>query len=109
MSDSCIAPAPLLRPTSAQQDGKESDEGSSQARGRGPQEGNEGDEDQEGIEVCPKPFGFWSNDCLNFHNNKRSVKSASDTQVRSKIYASSIDSWKNYEKYLNEYFEKLKN
>ncbi len=51
----------------------------------------------------------WSNDCLNFHNNKRSVKSASDTQVRSKIYASSIDSWKNYEKYLNEYFEKLKN
>ena len=50
----------------------------------------------------------WSNDCLNFHNNERSVKSASDTQVRSKIYTSSVDSWKNYEKYLNEYFTKLK-
>ena len=51
----------------------------------------------------------WSDDCLNFHNNKRSVKSASDAQVRSKIYNTSIDSWKNYEKYLKEYFVKLEN
>ena len=51
----------------------------------------------------------WSDDCLNFHNNKRSVKSASDAQVRSKIYNTSIDSWKNYEKYLKGYFTKLKN
>jgi len=51
----------------------------------------------------------WNNDCVNFHNNKRSIKTASDTQVRNKIYSSSIDSWKNYEKYLNEYFIKLKN
>ena len=51
----------------------------------------------------------WSNDCLNFYNNDRPVRSASDTQVRRKIYNSSINSWKNYEKYLNKYLNKLKN
>ena len=51
----------------------------------------------------------WNNDCLNFHNNTRPIKTASDTQVRSKIYNTSIDLWKNYKKYLNEYFIKLKN
>jgi len=49
----------------------------------------------------------WTNDCLNFHNNKRRIKTASDVQARNKIYSNSIDSWKNYEKYLNEYFTKL--
>ena len=40
----------------------------------------------------------WSDDCLNFHNNKRPIKTASDTQARSKIYSiASIESWKNYE------------
>ena len=29
----------------------------------------------------------WSNDCLNFHNNKRPIKTASDVQARSKIYS----------------------
>ena len=47
--------------------------------------------------------------CLNFHNNKRRIKTASDVQARNKIYSNSIDSWKNYEKYLNEYFTKLGN
>ena len=51
----------------------------------------------------------WDNKCLNFHNNKRPIKTASDTQARTKIYKSSINSWRNYEKYLNEYFIKLKN
>ena len=46
---------------------------------------------------------------LNFYNNKKPIKTASDFQARSKIYNSSIDSWKNYEKYLNKYFTKLKN
>ena len=49
----------------------------------------------------------WSDDCLNFHMNKKPIKTASDIQARSKIYTSSIDSWKKYEKYLNEYFQKL--
>ena len=51
----------------------------------------------------------WNANCLHFHNNKRAVKSASDIQARSKIYTSSINSWKKYEKYLTNYFLKLKN
>ena len=51
----------------------------------------------------------WQDDCLKFYNNKRPIKTASDLQARSKIFNTSIDSWKNYEKYLNEYFVKLKN
>ena len=51
----------------------------------------------------------WNKDCLNFYNNKRPIKTASDVQARSRIYTSSIDSWKNYEKYLSKYFIKLKN
>ena len=51
----------------------------------------------------------WSDKCLKFYENKRPIKTASSTQVRSKIYKSSLNSWKNYEKYLKEYFVKLKN
>ena len=51
----------------------------------------------------------WSDKCLKFYDNKRPIKTASSTQARSKIYKSSINSWKNYEKYLNEYLVKLKN
>ena len=50
----------------------------------------------------------WTNDCLNFYNNERLIRSASDTQVRSKIYNSSINSWKSFDKYLDKYFRKLK-
>ena len=39
----------------------------------------------------------WNNKCLDFHENKRIVKTASDVQARSKIYSSSINSWKKYE------------
>ena len=46
-------------------------------------------------------------DCLKFYNNKRPIRTASETQVRKKIYTSSIDSWKKYEKSVNEYFTKL--
>ncbi len=49
----------------------------------------------------------WNDDCLNFHKNKRAIRTASDVQARSKLYGSSIDSWKNYEKFLSSFFEKL--
>ena len=49
----------------------------------------------------------WSENCLEFYKNKRPIKTASDTQARSKIYKTSIDSWKNYESFLLEYFNKL--
>jgi len=50
----------------------------------------------------------WQDSCLEFYNNKRTVKTASDIQVRNKIYNTSIDSWKNYRKFLNEYYVDLK-
>jgi tetratricopeptide (TPR) repeat protein len=50
----------------------------------------------------------WSDNCLNFYENRRPIKTASDTQVRNKIYKTSIESWKNYEKHLKKYFKKLK-
>ena len=49
----------------------------------------------------------WTKDCLSFYNNKRPIKTASDTQARNKIYRTSIDAWENYEIYLSEYFVKL--
>ena len=58
------------------------------------------------LKFCKLP---WNDNCLHFYNNRRPIKTASDIQVRSKIYKSSINSWKNYEKYLLKYFKKLPN
>ena len=38
----------------------------------------------------------WDNNCLNFHNNKKSVSTASLAQVRQPLYKSSVEKWKNY-------------
>ena len=51
----------------------------------------------------------WNDNCLKFYNNKRAIKTASDIQARKKIYKSSVDSWKNYEKFLGEVFKRLPN
>ena len=32
----------------------------------------------------------WSDNCLNFHMNRKPIKTASDIQARSKIYSNSI-------------------
>tara|TARA_B100000700_G_scaffold309512_1_gene388758 strand:- start:209 stop:1732 length:1524 start_codon:yes stop_codon:yes gene_type:complete len=50
----------------------------------------------------------WNDQCLKFYNNKRPIKTSSDTQARSKIYSTSINSWEKYEKNLNKYLKKLK-
>ncbi len=39
----------------------------------------------------------WDESCLNFHTNKRAVKTASASQVRKKMYQGSSDDWKKYE------------
>ena len=49
----------------------------------------------------------WDQNCLTFYNNKRVVKTASNYQTRNKIYSTSINSWKNYEKHLKIIFDKL--
>lgn len=51
----------------------------------------------------------WDKNCLKFYENKRSVKTVSDTQVRKKIYKTSINSWKNYEKFIKAFFKSLPN
>jgi hypothetical protein len=42
----------------------------------------------------------WDDACLEFHNNKRRVKTASLAQVRKPIYKTSVARWKYYEKHL---------
>jgi len=49
----------------------------------------------------------WNKKCLQFYKNKRTVKTASDTQIRKKIYKSSVDSWKNFQPYMNNFFHDL--
>jgi len=51
----------------------------------------------------------WDDNCLKFYNNKRPVRTASDAQVRQKIYKKSVNSWKNYDDYLADFFDKLPN
>ena len=51
----------------------------------------------------------WEKSCLEFYKNKRAIKTASDIQARSKIYKTSIESWKNYERYLKNYLVKIVN
>ena len=38
----------------------------------------------------------WDEKCLNFHKNKRAVKTASSIQVREKMYQGSSDAWRKY-------------
>tara|TARA_Y100000590_G_scaffold465617_1_gene638402 strand:+ start:988 stop:2553 length:1566 start_codon:yes stop_codon:yes gene_type:complete len=51
----------------------------------------------------------WEEDCLNYHNNKRLIRTASNTQARMKIYNTSINNWKNYENSLSKFFSNIKN
>jgi tetratricopeptide (TPR) repeat protein len=49
----------------------------------------------------------WNPACLDFHNTKRSVRTASVTQVRQPIYTSSVERWRNYEKFLGPLMDAL--
>jgi len=42
----------------------------------------------------------WDPRCINFHETQRNVQTASNWQVRQKINKSSIERWRNYEKFL---------
>ena len=44
----------------------------------------------------------WDENCLNPHQNKKAVATASLAQVRSPIYKSSIEKWKNFDFGLGE-------
>ncbi|MBF0448462.1 MAG: tetratricopeptide repeat protein [Magnetococcales bacterium] len=42
----------------------------------------------------------WDDSCLKFHKTERSVKTASNWQVRQPIYTGSVDRWRHYEKHI---------
>ncbi|MFG0244717.1 MAG: sulfotransferase [Phycisphaerales bacterium JB052] len=45
--------------------------------------------------------------CMNFHKSKKSVHTASVSQIRQPLYTSSSQRWKNYEKHIGPLIEKL--
>jgi hypothetical protein len=49
----------------------------------------------------------WDENCLNFHTNKRAVKTASALQVRQKMYQGSSEAWKKHEAYLEPLIKAL--
>jgi tetratricopeptide (TPR) repeat protein len=49
----------------------------------------------------------WNDTCLDFHQNKRAVRTASMAQVRQPIYKSSVERWRPYEKFLGPLFDAL--
>jgi Tfp pilus assembly protein PilF len=50
----------------------------------------------------------WDEACLGFHATDRPVKTASATQVRQPIYASSLERWRRYERHLGPLLAALK-
>jgi len=49
----------------------------------------------------------WEEEMLEFHSNKRAVRTASSEQVRQPIYSSSVALWRHYEDQLEELIEYL--
>lgn len=49
----------------------------------------------------------WNDACLDFHKYKRSIRTASVTQVRQPIYNSSVERWRPYEKFLGPLLDAL--
>ena len=49
----------------------------------------------------------WNDACLDFHRNKRPVKTASMAQVRQPMYKSSVERWRSYEKFLGPLLDAL--
>ena len=49
----------------------------------------------------------WDDNCINFHKNKRAVKTASSLQVREKMYQGSSDAWKKYEAHIQPLIQGL--
>ena len=49
----------------------------------------------------------WEDACISPHKNKRSVRTASQQQVRQKVYQGSSKVWQKYEPFLNGAFDSL--
>lgn len=57
------------------------------------------------LEHCGLEF---ENECVEFHNTQRNIRTASSEQVRRKISRDSIDQWKQYEPYLEKLIANLR-
>jgi hypothetical protein len=49
----------------------------------------------------------WEKSCIDFHKNKRAIKTVSSSQARKTFYSSSVASYKNYEKFLFKLYSSL--
>ena len=49
----------------------------------------------------------WDKNCLSPQNNTRYVRTASNLQVRQKVYQGSSEQWKKYQPFLNGAFDEL--
>jgi hypothetical protein len=49
----------------------------------------------------------WEEACLSPQKNERSVRTASQQQVRQKVYKGSSETWRKYEPFLNGVFDNL--
>ena len=49
----------------------------------------------------------WEDNCLSPHENKRSVRTASQRQVREKVYTGSSQTWRKFKPYLNGVFDEF--
>ena len=56
------------------------------------------------LAYCDLP---WDDACLAFHKTERPVMTASNFQVRQKLYATSVGRWRRYEKHLAPLIERL--
>jgi len=65
---------------------------------------NQEEETRKLLEYCELD---WDENCLNFHKNKRAVKTASSLQVRQKMYQGSSEAWKKHEAYLQPLIKAL--
>jgi len=65
---------------------------------------NQEEETRKLLEYCELE---WDNNCLNFHTNKRAVKTTSALQVRKKMYQGSSEAWKKHEAYLQPLIKTL--
>jgi hypothetical protein len=66
---------------------------------------NQEEETKKLLEYCELD---WDENCLNFQNTKRAVKTASVLQVRQKMYQGSSEAWRQYEKYIQPLIDGLK-
>ena len=66
---------------------------------------NQEEETKKLLEYCELD---WDDNCLNFHKNKRAVKTTSSLQVREKIYQGSSEAWKKYETQIQPLIDGLK-